>query len=161
MVASPDGKTIYYAAAGSIWSIPAADGTPQKLRKGDSVTLDPYRQELIVRLSEREGTRMVRQPLNGGAEQPISLEGDFRFAPILQYADAVSKDGRLLAQVTSPGVWFWRLGSIEPSTGRVEVIRVGYDADVGGGWTHDGAIVVNAIALHSSLWRFRPEVLSK
>ena len=157
LVASPDGRTIYYTASGSVWMIPAGDGQPQRLRSGDSVTLDPYRDELIVRITEKEGTRLVRQPLAGGAERPISLEGDLSVAPLLLYPNAVGKDGRILATLTWPGSWFGPVGLIDPKTGRVQVIRLGYDADMSGGWSPDGKLVVVAKALRVGLWRFRQD----
>jgi hypothetical protein len=57
----------------------------------------------------------------------------------------------------TPSLWFWPLGWIDPDTGRVQLISVGYAADVGGNWTQDGKIIVDATALRSSLWRFRPD----
>ena len=73
---SPDGETIYYSASGSVWSIPATDGMPRKLRAGDMMAVDRYREELIVGLTEKRGVRLVRQPLAGGPERPIPVQGD-------------------------------------------------------------------------------------
>ena len=157
MVSSSDGKTIYYAASGSIWTISVDDGQPQKLRNGDSVTIDPYRKELIIRMTETGGTRLVRVPIGGGAEGPIALKGDVRVSPYPYQSNAVSKDGRIVVQVAPSASWFWPLVVIEPDTGRVQVVHVGYDADMNGGWSPDGKLVVVAQALRSSLWRFRPE----
>jgi Tol biopolymer transport system component len=158
LVASPDGKTIYYSASGSVWSIPANDGRPQKIRQGDSVTLDPYRQELVVRLTEKEGVRLVRQPIAGGAESEILVQGNVRVAPWLLYPNAVGKDGRILAAVVSPASWFWPVGLIDPKTGRVQVIQLDNYADLSGGWGPDGNLVVVAKTLRVNLWRFRAEV---
>jgi eukaryotic-like serine/threonine-protein kinase len=157
MVASPDGKAIYYAASGSIWTIPVDDGQPRRLQKGDSVTIDPYRQDLIIRLTEKEGTRLVRQPIAGGPEQPIALKSDAPLAPWYPLPNAVSSDGRILVPLASPASWFWRLGAIDPGTGRVQIIPFGYDADLAGAWTHDGRIIVSGVGLRSSLWRFVPD----
>jgi hypothetical protein len=157
MVAAPDGKTIYYAASKSIWAIPADDGQPKKVRSGDSVTLDPTGQEFIVRISDKNGTHLVRAPVAGGPDVPIALPMELRAAPIMLHANAVGRDGRVLAQVTSPASWFWRAALIDPRTGRAHVIPVGYDADVDGGWTPDGKLLLDAAALRVSLWRFRPD----
>jgi hypothetical protein len=157
MVASPDGKAIYYAASGSIWTIPVNDGQPRRLRKGDSVTIDPYRQDLIIRLTEKEGTRLVRQPIAGGPERPIPLKSDAPLAPWYPLPNAVSSDGRILVPLASPASWFWRLGAIDPDTGRVQIIPFAYDADLAGAWTHDGRIIVTGIGFRSSLWRFVPD----
>jgi eukaryotic-like serine/threonine-protein kinase len=159
LVASPDGKTIYYTASGSVWSIPASDAKPQQIRKGDSVTLDPYRQELIVKLTEREGVRLVRQPLAGGAESEIPVQGDMRVASGFLYSNAVGKDGRILASMASPASWFSPVGMVDPKTGRVQIIQLGH-ADMSGGWSSDGKLVVVAKTLRVNLWRFRPGAIS-
>jgi Tol biopolymer transport system component len=156
MVVSADGQTIYYTASGSVWTIPVSDGQPQRIRKGDSVTLNPYRQELIVSLTEKEGVRHVRQPLAGGAESQILLEGNMRIAELL-YPNAVGKDGRILASMVSPDSWFSRVGLIDPMTGRVQIIQFNYSADMSGGWGSDGKVVIVAKPLRVSMWRFRPE----
>ncbi|MBI2149005.1 MAG: hypothetical protein HYU27_00165 [Acidobacteria bacterium] len=82
-----------------------------------------------------------------------------RVAPMLPMSNAVGKDWRILATLSSPASWFWPLGMTDPETGLVEIIRVGYDADMTGGWTPDGKIVLVAMALRASLSRFRPEGL--
>ena len=121
------------------------------------MTLDPYREELIVRLTEKEGTHLVRNPIGGGAETTIPLEGEMSVASLLLYPNAVGKDGRILVALASPASWFGPVGLIEPKTGRVQVIRLGYDADMNGGWSPDGKLVVVAKALRVGLWRFRRE----
>jgi serine/threonine protein kinase len=156
MVASPDGKTIYYAASGSIWSISVDDGTPQRLRTGQSITLDPYRNEFIVRMLDQYRPSLVQAPVNGGADRTIPLQGDMRPAPIFMQSNAVARDGRILAQVGTPASWFWQLGVIDPDSGRADLVDVGYPADVGGGWTPDGKLVLSAIGLRAKMWRFRP-----
>jgi hypothetical protein len=157
LVASTDGRTFYYAASGSIWSIPVADGQPQQLRKGDSVTIDPYRQELIVRLTDTDGTRMVRQPIDGGPERPIALQDGVRLAPWYTLPTSVSKDGTLLVPLASPASWFWSVGVVDLATGRArEVDLGGLGGDIEAGWTPDGRILVNAMLLRSSIWRFAP-----
>src|SRR5439155_9505432 len=39
---APDGESIYYALEGSVYSMPAAEGSPQKLCNGNSVAVDPH-----------------------------------------------------------------------------------------------------------------------
>jgi hypothetical protein len=162
VVASTDGKTLYYAAAGSIYSIPVEDGQPQRLRKGDSVTIDPNRQELIVRLTDIDGTRLVRQPIAGGPEKPIALEGNIQVAPWYIWSSAVGKDSSLLVSLTVPDSWFWQIGLLNPDTGRLRVLDLApRDADMGAGWTNDGELIVNAMRLRSSMWRFVPRTAAR
>ena len=160
MVAAADGQTIYYTASGSVWMIPVSDGQPKRIRNGDSVTLNPYRQELIVRLTEQEGMRLVRQPLAGGTESQILLEGNIRIPSVPLYPNAVGKDGRIVSSMVSPDSWFSTVGLIDPKTGRVQVIRFDYNADMSGGWGSDGKLVIVAKPLRVSMWRFRPETHS-
>jgi predicted Ser/Thr protein kinase len=150
-----DGQTIYYTAAGAVWKIPVADGQPLRIRDGDSVTLHPDRQELIVSLTEKEGVRLVRQPLAGGVESPIVLRGDIQIAEQPLYPNAVGKDGRIVASLVSPASWFSHVGLIEPKSGRVQIIKL--NADVSGGWGSDGKLVIVSKPLRVSVWRFRPE----
>ncbi len=158
IAALPDGTTIYYTAAGSVWAIPLNDGQPRKLCSGDFVTVDAFRQELIVRLDERESVRLVRVPLAGGPERPVRVEGDARLVsghnPL--GPTAVARDGRILVQVQVGSSWFWPAGVLDPNTGRVSILKIGYPADMPApGWTAEGKVVVVAKPFRSSLWRFR------
>jgi hypothetical protein len=41
LAASPEGKTLYFAADEFIWAIATEDGAPRKLAAGDAVTVSP------------------------------------------------------------------------------------------------------------------------
>lgn len=43
LASSPDGKTSYGAADGTIWSVSSSGGEPRRIRAGDSVVADPGR----------------------------------------------------------------------------------------------------------------------
>jgi Tol biopolymer transport system component len=157
VVASPDGRTLYYTSDGTVWSIPVEDGTPARMRKGDSITIDPIRQELIVRLTDIGGTRLVRQPLSGGPERPITIVDAIPLAPWFSWSSAVDKAGNILVPLAPVDSWFWPIGVLNPDTGRVRVLdAVGKDADVGAGFASDGSIILNAMRVHSTIWRFSP-----
>jgi eukaryotic-like serine/threonine-protein kinase len=157
MVVSPDAQTIYYSASGSIWRIPVNDGQPQELRGGDSVTVDPYRHGLVVKLVETDGVRLLRVPLSGGQEQEIPVVGNERIAPPPLNPNAVSPDGRILVRVAAE-FWYWPAGILNPKTGRIDVVSIGRPGDFfNTGWTGDGKIVGLAGTFRSTLWRFRPE----
>ena len=99
-------------------------------------------------------------PLDGGPQRAIRVEDGVR--PVSGGDDlgptAVNKDGKILLQVATGSSWFWPAGVLDPRTGKVDVLGVGYPADMPGpGWTRDGKkIVAVALSLRSSLWRFRP-----
>jgi len=156
--ASPDGGTLYYTASGTVWSVPVDDGMPRALRPGDSVTVDPNRNDLIVLLNERESSRLIRVPLDGTPEQPIPVESGVRVAAAQLHPNAVGPDGRILVQVVLPESWYWPAALLDPESGAVQPIDVGYGADMPvPGWTPDGDIAVSAFPIRSTLWRLRPD----
>jgi len=111
-----------------------------------------------VRLDEREGVRLVRMPLAGGSERPVHVEGDALLVsgnnPLSPAA--VGADGRILVQVEVGSEWFWPAAVLDPRTGRLEILKIGYPADMHApGWTVDGKVVFVAKPFRSSLWRFR------
>ena len=158
LAVSPDNGTFYYTAAGSVWSVPVGDGTPQKIHEDQSVTVDPYRGGLIVTVSEGASLRLVRVPFSGGEETPIPMEEGFRPSDWYLHANAVGPDGKILLGVAEPSNWYWPPALLDPDTGNVEVIDVGYGADTPApAWTSDGDMLLTAFPMRSSLWRFRPE----
>ncbi len=158
MAASPDGANIYYTAGGSLWSVPSVDGNSVRLGSGDAVTVDAKRGDLLVRLDQRDGIRLVRRSLSGGPDRPVPVDSSLRLvagggglSPT-----AVHADGRILVQVTAGSSWFWPAAALDPSTGRARLMRVSYPADMPApGWTPDGNVVGVAAPLRSCLWHFR------
>jgi len=158
MVALPDGQTIYYTAAGSVWSVAVAGGEPKRLGVADSVTLGPGRQDLIVRRLEKEGAGLYRMGLSGSPVERIALEGDIHVVAGGEALGptAASKDGQLAVQLASGSAWTWPAGIVDLRTGKVRLVPVGYPADmISPGWAPDGRLVVVAEPIRSSLWRFR------
>ncbi len=158
MTTLPDGQTIFFTAQGSVWSVPITGGEPQRLGAGDSVTADPSRSELIVRLDEKDTARLVRMSRSGIDLGSIPVEsGNIRVAvgePLSPRA--VHADGRILVQVTT-GTWAWPAGILDPRSGRIQILPLGYPADMlAPGWSPDGKIVTLAAPVRSTLWRFRP-----
>ena len=128
-----DDQTIawmYYTASGKVLAISASDGKPQELRAGDFLTVDPYRGDLIVLSTDRTGSRLVRVPLAGGAEHAIPVQGDARLAVGNLHPTAVAPDGRILVPATLRSSWFGLSGVLGPQTGRIEIVRTAYDADL-------------------------------
>ncbi|MGE5325562.1 MAG: protein kinase domain-containing protein, partial [Deltaproteobacteria bacterium] len=71
LAASPDGKTLYYVASGTVWSTPTDGGNPKKLCAGDGVAVDPNGKDLIVNLIEQQVVRLERVSVSGGSPQEI------------------------------------------------------------------------------------------
>ena len=156
LTVSSDAETFYYTASGLVWSVPVKDGTPQELRAGDSVSMDPYRNELIVLLNERDASRLIRMPLDGSPEREVFIQDGVRASSWALHPHAVAPDGRILLEVSLPDGLFWPAGVLDPDTGRVEALDVGYPADgVTPGWTPDGEISLTTLPMKSTMWRFR------
>ena len=101
--ASPDGKTIYYATSGSVWSVPAAGGTPRKVCAGDGFAFASDDKYLVVNLDERTGVHLKRVPLDGGSEEPLEITGTIPIAPIALAAEAINRQGELLVGLARRG----------------------------------------------------------
>jgi hypothetical protein len=157
LASSPDGSTLYYVVSGTIWAIPAAGGDPRKIGSGDEVATDPGGRELIVMRTEKEGNRLVRLSLSGGAETPISFQSALHLIQGLT-PNAVHRDGRILVPVQSPDSWWDEVAIFEPKTGKLERLNIPYAGDIDfPSWSGDGRIIANGLPMQSSLWRFRRE----
>jgi eukaryotic-like serine/threonine-protein kinase len=160
---SPDGVTLYYVAAGAVWSVPTADGAPSKITEGDAVAADPNGRDLIVLRHEKEAAHLYRVPLHGGASGPAGNESMIPFSSDLRLRsnfapDSVNKDGRILVDVQALDSWWDEPGILDPRTGKVERLKLTYFGDIfAPSWTPDGHILGRGQPLRASLWRFRKE----
>jgi len=157
LAAAPDGKTLYYAAGGKIWSASSSGaGDPLAMRDGDGVAVDRNGNYLIVQLNEQDGVRLVRLPLDGSPEQKLEFPGT-RLAQIPISANAVRADG-VIVKAVAVGTWEWSAALLHPDTGKVEPItlRSGFDVHYPG-WTPDGQLVIAGLLTEGTLWRFKPD----
>ena len=156
LAASPDGATLYYTAAGSVWALPAAGGEPRKLGAGDSATVDPDTGDLIVKLDEGERMRLVRMNGASGAAVPIEVRGDLRLIPRPLMPGAV-RQGRLVLGVTSMDSWFWHAATVDLKTGMVRKLVDQNPSDFHFlTWSAGGDAIGYGFGLDTSLWRFTP-----
>jgi len=158
LAASPDGRTVYYASSGNIWEIPATDGTPRKICKGDGVAPDPNGRDLVVTVIEGSGAHLYRKSLAGGEPHGIQIQGNPRLAPVPIGNHAVGKDGKILITITTPDFWFFEAAVLDPRSGRFTRIPLSYTGDaIGSNWASDGRILSAGFPLKSHIWRFRPQ----
>src|SRR5262249_50299261 len=75
LVATADGKTVFFASAGTIWSVPVDGGQPRGVCKGIGVALDLKRQSLIVEVGDGLSRRLLRESLDGQTSREIPLIG--------------------------------------------------------------------------------------
>jgi hypothetical protein len=158
LAGSPDGNTIFYVDSGIVWSVPAGDGEPRKIRGGNGVAVDPRGQDLLITANETGGVRLIRMPISGGSEQALPLPSDLRLVGDALTGHAIDRDGRLAVRVAEIDSWFAPAAVFDPATGRVQRIPAGGLADMPSpGWANDGRLVTIAYRARGSLWRFRPE----
>jgi hypothetical protein len=156
LAASPDRKTLYYVVSGTVWAIAASGGQPRQIGPGDAVAPDPNGKDLIVQLTEKEGVRLSRVPVSGGAGEPIPIQSALRLAPSQISPNAVGKDGRVVVSITPPDSWFFGVGILDPRSGKLERIPVNFTGDIlAPGWQDDGRVLTSGWPLKVSLWRFQ------
>ena len=158
LAGAPDGETLYYAASKTIWAIPAEDGEPKRITAGDSVVVSPDGRELIVKLNEKEGSRLVRLRISGGQQEAIGFAGDLRLTTMPLGPDAIGKDGRILVPVASSDSWYWHVAILDPAKRQVKRIPVEYEGDLFfAGWGGDSRILALGIGIKGGMWRFQLE----
>src|SRR5215471_11834972 len=107
LASSPDGRTLYYAAAGSIWSIPSSGGRSKMIRTGESATMDPSGRSLVVSVTENSKVRLFRVLLGSGLEHEIVPDGSAPLTDVPLSPAALNMDGRLLLPLSSRDSWFY------------------------------------------------------
>jgi eukaryotic-like serine/threonine-protein kinase len=160
LVASPDGRTLYYVNAGSLFSIGLEGGEPRNLRPANGVAVDPRGPvpSLIVQVNELDGVKLYRVPIGGGSQLPILFASALRLAPIPISGTAVGPDGRIAVTVTSPDTWFRGVALLDPSTAALERLPVIFDGDIQyPAWSRDGSLLALGVSIRSSLWRFQAQ----
>jgi tRNA A-37 threonylcarbamoyl transferase component Bud32 len=157
LAASPEGKTLYYVASRAVWAIPVTGGQPRRIGPGDAVAADPNGKDLIVQLVEKEGIRLVRVAVSGGAEQPIPFQGPLRLAPVPTGPNAIGKDGRVVLSVAMADSWFYGIGILDPRSGKLGRVPLNFTGDLlVPAWLDDGRILTSGWPLKATLWRFHP-----
>ncbi len=156
LASSPDGKTLYFAAGGAIWSAPSSGGEPRMIRAGDSVAADPAGRYLVISVEESAVARLFRWPLDGGAEQQMTARGPDPFKDELS-PSALSADGRLLLPLQPRDSWFNPPSLLDTTTGLLTRLPSDDSSDYHSmAWLPDGQIVALHIGLRSTLWKFQP-----
>jgi hypothetical protein len=159
LVASPDGKTLYYVNAGSLFSIDIEGGTPLKLRPANGVAIDPREPaSFIVQVNEPDGVKLFRVALAGGSQLPILFASSLRLAPVPISGAAVGPDGRIAVTVTSPDTLFRGVALLDPATAVLEPVSLVFDGDIQyPAWGRDSSLLAVGVSIRSSLWRFQPQ----
>jgi hypothetical protein len=154
LAGSPDGRTLYYAAAGQVSSIDLGTGTSRVLHVGEAVAIDPAGEYAVVSVSQQGSTHLVKIYLADGRTEEIRNQSAFAFAPNGLEPHAIARDGRIAVRIAPKDSWFWPTGILDPHTGRIDRAWPHIHADMNAGWTDDGRLIATARTTISRLWRF-------
>jgi len=133
-----------------------SSGETRKLRAGHGVAVDAARDELVVQVNGPKGNQLVALPRSGGPERPIPLLGPLRLAATPVAPGAVGPDGRIAVTVASTDSWFWGVGLLDPVSGSISAVPVGFEGDVQfPSFGRDGTLRAVGVGTRSALWRFR------
>jgi len=156
LASSPDGRTLFFSAGGSVWSMPSAGGDTRLVRAGDDVVMDPSGRHLVIKLADSSKLRFFRVFLDGRPEQEITTDGSL---PIMNYPPspgALNADGRLLVPLTD--AWFNHPATLDTLSGRITRLPSDEVSDYHSmAWLPDGRILALHVGLRSTLWRFQQE----
>jgi eukaryotic-like serine/threonine-protein kinase len=153
LAASSDGSTVYFAAGGTIWSIPSAGGEARMIRSGNRVVANHTDHALLVSVLESPKMRLFRVPLDGAPETEIVADPSHSVAFQLLSPGSWNPDGRLL--VTLHDSWFTGPAVLDTHSGRIQPLPFDNSSDYGSlGWLPDGRIMALRVSLRSTLWRF-------
>jgi len=151
MASSPDGKTLYLAAAGSIWIV-TASGEVRRQCAGNFVSVEPGGQSLLVEVKETPRTKLVRVPLQGGAEQEVPVPGPLTLGYAIDNEGV--RNGRLVAPGGS-GTWYWPPAIFDLASEKSARIPLEYVSDFHHmSWTPDGKVMACGLAWRSNMWKF-------
>ena len=160
LVASPDGRTLYYVNAGSLFAVGVEGGKPRNLRQANGVAVDAREPNpsLIVQVNSADGVKLIRMPFDGGPDLPILAASTLRLAPIPISGAAIGPDGRIAVTVTSPDSTFRGVALLDPMTAMLEKLPVVFDGDLQyPAWDREGNLRAVGVSIRSSLWRFQPQ----
>jgi hypothetical protein len=153
LAASPDGNTLYCAAAGTIWSLAVAGGEPRKIHAGESVAVMPDGQSLLVHIVESGRTRLLEVQLSGGGEKEIPINGPFHLIESAITSSGI-RNAKLAVPLASLDSWFYQPGVVDLATGRMTGIPVDLLVDFHfEGWTADGLLMAWTHELRSTIWK--------
>jgi hypothetical protein len=140
MAASSDGATIYFAAGGTIWSIPSAGGEARRIRSGNRVVANGSDRALLVSVLESPKKRLFRVPLDGAPEREIIADGSHSLAYQLLSPGSWNPNGRLLVSLHDS--WYTGPAVLDTNNGRVQPLPFDNETDYGSlGWLPDGKIL--------------------
>ena len=156
--ATPDGKTIFFAAHDKIWRIPASGGEAKEVCSGNSAVMEPSGRSLVVMRAEASRLRLLRVPPDGGPEHEIPVDRSIPVKLFPLSSGAMDASGRLLLMGQPFDSWFNPLLVLDTATGRLTRVPSNDLSDhLSAAWLPDGRIVALRMGLRAALWKLTPE----
>ena len=159
LVASPDGKTLYYVNAGSLFSVDIEGGDPASACAPPTASPSmraPRSGAHRPGQRQRRGQALPDAVVDGTSELSILFVSPLRIAPLPISGAAVGPDGRIAVTITSPDSLFRGVGLLDPVSASIERLPLVFDGDVQSpAWTRDGSLLAVGVSIRSSLWRFQ------
>jgi hypothetical protein len=157
LAAAADGKRIFFAAGGTIWSVPSGGGDVRKIAAGEDVIGDPSRPGLVIVRKESLRTTLWRTTLEGGAEQQIPMDNAAPLLDLFVSPGTIHPDGRMLISLTPPDSWFNPPALLDVASGRVtRLLNNGLNDYHSLAWMPDGQIVATEQGMRATIWKFMP-----
>jgi hypothetical protein len=157
LATTPEGATIYFAAGGNIWSVPAGGGDARKIVAGEDVMWDPSRHGLVIVRRESLHMTLWRTTLEGGAEQQIPMDSAAPLFEIFFSPGTIHPDGRMLVSLNPTDSWFNPPALLDMSSGRVtRLLNNGLTDYHSLAWMPDGKIVATQLGARATIWKFTP-----
>jgi hypothetical protein len=156
LASTPDGKTIYLAAGGTIWSVPAGGGDARKIAGGEEVIWDPSGRGLVIVRRESSRLTLWRRTLDG-SERQIPIDSAAPLLDLFVSPGTIHPDGRMLVSLTPTDSWFNPPALLDMASGRVTRLLNNGLNDYGAlAWMPDGQIVATQQGLRATIWKFTP-----
>ena len=158
LTSSPEGKTLYFAAGGTLWATATAGGEVKRIGAGDSAVMEPGGRSLVVQRRENSRVRLFRLPVDGGPERELPMDNSVPlFSPALS-PGALDAKGRLLVSLFPRDSWFNPPGILDTANGRITRVPFANLSDLpSAAWTADGQIMALQFGLRATIWRFHHE----
>jgi Tol biopolymer transport system component len=153
MAASADGETLYFTAAGSVWSVATAGGEPRRICSGLWVLVHPSGR-LIVARNDGTQVRLFEVSAENATERAIALDRGARFFTM----GGIRADGLVAASLNQVDSWWLALGFVDLTTGRTtQLPGDGVSEVVWATWARDGQLLALKLGMNASIWTFTPE----
>jgi len=158
LAASPDGRTVYLAAGGRIWSMPKEGGEIREICQGSEVVAHPDGRSLVVVVYENSKAHLFQVPLDGSTRREIVLEaGHYLNTGFPLSPGSIRPDGRMLLSLLPLDTWFNPIGLVDLNTGRVAQKWAESQSDYHTmAWAPDGRIVALRMGMRGAIWKFSP-----